>query len=1117
MTKKGIYKLVTKPHIFLKDYMKKNKEAKRKLKIYVEKVIDINIPFHSYYYGLFLVLNKGKFFHLAEKSLKRAIGLKAKAIYHYQLGVILKRKNQWWQIVDSISKAIEMNPSADIKWHLAYAEALEKMNRFEEASFVLEKFAQDNKLDSDWYFTYGYLLEKASKKKQAQIAFSKAIELDTDKNSKELGIGIFYEKKGRWIEALEAYTKEVEKQPENALIYYKLGLSYDRCYDWENAEVSFVKALTLDTTDAHWFYRLGFVRERQEKWKEAEEAYRFALERQENFYPSWYYRLGYVLEKQGKYKESTKAFKEQRILQDAHGITEARYNKNNGLKKIVNYTEYYERHEVEDKTILYESYHGRSISCNPYAIFKSLLSDERFYNYKHIWVMNNKSKIPKDLKNNINIIFIERDSDIYMRYLTIAKYLINNVTFPEYFIRKENQIYLNTWHGTPIKSLGKDIKDEFMAHKNVTRNFLQSSHLISPNPYTTNILLDRYDVAEIFSGIVAETGYPRQDLMLNISSNDKDLLKNRLKIPKKKQVVLYAPTWRGAHGEAVFDTKQLEEDIKNISNISNVHLLFRGHHMIEGLLSSLDIGGTVVPSDIDSNTLLSIVDILITDYSSIAFDYMALSRPILYYAYDREEYEKERGFYFPLEELGGQICSTNKELISSLENIVQTTNIDKKQQEAQKKFCLYDDGQATMRVIDLIFFNKKDKCQLIEKVQKRSILFYGGPFIPNGITTSFINLLNHIDYDKFIVTIIVEPELMDKFPEKLTQVSKIDTNINILGRVGKSNTTLEEKWIVDKFSSNKGLTSNEMWTLYNQSHSRELNRILGGTLFDNIINFEGYNSFWTALFSIRKNNIIYLHNDMLGEWKLRFPYLEKNFKLYSFYKKLISVSEQTMNLNRQNLSNIFNIKEDKFVYCDNVQNPEYSLGRAIELIENIEDEKIFIDTKVFINIARLSPEKDQEKLIRAFQKVSLSHPEARLVNLGSGALEEHLNNIIKELNLESKVFFLGQKFNPYPYLQKSDCFVLSSNHEGQPMTLFEAMILKKPIIATDIVGNRSVLEGRPGLLVENSEEGLVNGMLDFLEGRYIESKTFDYEAYNQNALGMFYTKVCQGELDEVSS
>ena len=286
-------------------------------------------------------------------------------------------------------------------------------------------------------------------------------------------------------------------------------------------------AVIEDTTNTNLWYKLAKQYEKEESYEKAEWAYQNLIDRKENFDGNLYFLLGHILVLQNKQEKASFAFKEQRTMQDAHGMIETLYYKDTGLKKVIDYTEYYERYTLDEKTILYESYHGSSISCNPYAIFKSLLIDKRFKDYKHIWVINNKDKIPKEFKNDINIIFIKRNCDLYMRYLAKAKYLINNVTFPEYFIRKKGQVYLNTWHGTPIKSLGKDIKDDFMAHKNVTRNFLQASHLIQPNPYTTDILLDRYDIKNIFSGLVAETGYPRQDLMLNITENEKILLKEK--------------------------------------------------------------------------------------------------------------------------------------------------------------------------------------------------------------------------------------------------------------------------------------------------------------------------------------------------------------------------------------------------------------------------------------------------------------------------------------------------------------------------------------------------------------------------------------------------------------
>ena len=1207
MTRAGLKKLVTKPHIFVSDYMQK-KFNKEKLKHLVLKSIDMNIPIHQFYYLLFQELKKQNHTYQATEALKKAITLKPNAvIYHCELGSLLKSKKQWWQAVEAFEQAYTLE-NLNMKYSLEYSYTLEKMNLFEKVCEVLKPLSEMEQLKSDGYFRYGNALEKMEEFDLAEEAFSRVIELDKKNDSKKLGIGIFYEKKGEWISAKKAYEKSLKIENFNANIQYKYGLSLERCYFWEKSEEEYLKAIGLKPNSIYWYYKLGFVRERKGDYKGASEAYLHAVSKRNTSY--WYYRLGYVLSKLNdsenscraflmmkkivlseieeendlsqiellndiksynnraiekltnrlqvdstdnsiwnelvnlyrdmglyldaadtlrelisrtndfngnlyftlghlltlakKYEEATDAFLEYRILQEAHGVSENNYNKNKGLNRIINYTEYYERYRIEDKTILYESYHGRSISCNPYAIFKELLDDTRFETYKHIWILDDIKKIPDFLKSYKNVIFVLKDSDLYMRYLASAKYLINNSTFPNYYIRKDGQFYLNTWHGTPIKFMGKDIRNDFMSHKNVIKNFLHTTHMIHPNKYTEDILLGTHDIADIYSGCSIEIGYPRQDLMLNISKEDKNNIYETLEIDSSQKIVLYAPTWRGTFGEADFDTTKLVADIIKLKEIENIQILFRGHYAAEKAFKTLDIPVTVVPDSIDTNSLLSVVDILITDYSSIAFDFLALERPIIYYVYDQKEYEEERGLYFPINELGGEICVDNSELKSSLEKVLLEDKITDKQKEAQLKFCALDDGKATQRVIDLFFFNNQNPNK---STDKQSILFYGGDFNPNGINTSYLNLLSHIDSDKYTITIVIDPNAVNNSDARKEQFFRLPEHINVVGRVGRMTMTLEEQWIKNKFESQYKLASDEMKNVYKKLYQREFKRIFGYAKFDAVIEFNGYGVFWPSLFANQPNNTIYQHNDMYGEWVLRFAALENIFHLYSNYNKMISVSEATMNHNINNLSELFNLNKNNFRYCDNVQNPTESLIKAEEELEVKEDKKIFENNRVFINIARLSPEKDQEKLIRAFSVISQRYPDIRLINLGSGALEHYLKQLIRELKLEKKVFFLGQRSNPYPYLKQADCFVLSSNHEGQPMTLFEALILKKPIIATDIVGNRSVLEGRPGLLVDNSHEGLEQGMIDFLEGKYKDEKSFDYEVYNQNALEMFYKKV----------
>ncbi|MDY0409425.1 glycosyltransferase [Paracerasibacillus soli] len=162
----------------------------------------------------------------------------------------------------------------------------------------------------------------------------------------------------------------------------------------------------------------------------------------------------------------------------------------------------------------------------------------------------------------------------------------------------------------------------------------------------------------------------------------------------------------------------------------------------------------------------------------------------------------------------------------------------------------------------------------------------------------------------------------------------------------------------------------------------------------------------------------------------------------------------------------------------------------------------------FITIGRLSPEKDHEKLLNAFSHIAADKNNIKLYIVGEGALEETIKNIISTLHLTNKVFLTGQLTNPYALLNQCDCFILSSNYEGQAIVLLEALILGKPIITTDSPGPRSVLEGGYGLIVENSVTGLVEGMRRFLNGGKLNNKVFDYESYQEEALNMFYEKVC---------
>lgn len=272
------------------------------------------------------------------------------------------------------------------------------------------------------------------------------------------------------------------------------------------------------------------------------------------------------------------------------------------------------------------------------------------------------------------------------------------------------------------------------------------------------------------------------------------------------------------------------------------------------------------------------------------------------------------------------------------------------------------------------------------------------------------------------------------------------------------------------------------------------------------------------------------------------------FSLYKCFNKIVSVAKHTRDLNAENLAHY--VDANKMVYVHNSLNVEKIIdsvenhGFSIEsyegqdhIIQKEEKPGIFSMKGIrlpkhneinFVNMGRLSPEKDQEKLIKAFSQLinKYKNLKMKLYIIGDGILKETLSDLVETLGVEESVIFTGQMKNPFFLINKADCFVLSSNHEGQPMVLLETLVLNKPIIATDIAGSRSILEDGYGTLAPNNVDGLFSEMEKFVldnsedKGSTLNKdlnynrrfKRFNYEDYNQQAMKMFYREVCSEEV-----
>lgn len=1044
----------------------------------------------------------------AEEYLKKALGLGFHELdIHWLLALTITRLGRTWESLKYYESAHIADPE-NLEKLVELAKTYERMECTAEAVKSFNAACLLAPKNSDLHYSLGLNLRNVGKNDEAEVAFASAIKFDTSNQSKRFGIGALHARKGFWNEAIIDYRNEIAKNGnKHPAIFYRLGMAYEKSYSWDEAIAYYSQAVNLDCTDYYWHYRLGLCYERKQLWGHAASAFKNAIKRNENFDPALYGKLAEILSRSNDLTAANETYKLSAILSKNYGIDDTKDRQNEGFRVVNDYTEMYKNLSIDEKSVLFESYHGASISCNPYAIFKEIFNDENFAGWTHIWVINDKGRIPAELRNQQNLIFVKKDSDLYRFYLSTCKFLINNSTFPPYFMRKPDQVYLNTWHGTPQKTLFKDINNGEFGHKNIARNFLHATHLLAPNLHTEKVLLDSNDISEIFPGKVLRIGYPRIDLMLNASEATQADIYKKLRIPRDKPVILFAPTYR--EGQTEDDLKKLKFDLETLYS-SEYTVLFRGHYFVEEKLNAIKSPVKVVPQEIDTCELLSIVSILITDYSSIFFDFLPKNKTILFYLPDYARYKKERGLYIEKDELPGVCFGTIQETKNHLEKLLRKPKISlhPNHKICLKAFCGSDKGHSTKDTIAAFFFDKTNQNDSRQSSKKKHILFFAGGFIPNGITSSFINLVKSIDREKYSITVAIDPGVVLLEPDRMEQIQRILPFANVIARCGRMNITLEEKWIASKITTSYSVDSEELMRPYKASYRREFLRNFGYAKFDSIINFEGYSQFWSALFAFGSKSLdakksIYLHSNMYEEMKTRFPNLRGIISTYKHYDSLISVTDKVRQENMELLHQSFNIPPSRFRYVKNALLPDEIIKRAEEKDECHKLPWPTKDNYIFLTMGRLSPEKDHEKLIRAFQIVHKKQPSTKLVIVGQGPLKSHLEAVITELRLGNAIYLAGQQYNPFPLLKQASCFVLSSNHEGQGMVLLEALTLDKPVMSTDISGPRSVLEDGYGLLVGNNIKALALGMQDIFSKK-VSFREFDPAAYAEDAMIQFY-------------
>lgn len=353
--------------------------------------------------------------------------------------------------------------------------------------------------------------------------------------------------------------------------------------------------------------------------------------------------------------------------------------------------------------VLFDAFKGTQYSDSPRAVHEEMVA--RGVDVEQLWVVrDDQVDLPPTARP------VRMWSQEWYEALATSRYIVANNHLPDWFEKRPEQVVVQTWHGTPLKKIGHDIEAVHFADQRylerVAKEVQNWDMLVSPNSFSTPILKRAFQ----FPGEMVECGYPRNDLLRRPGTEGRAAeIRRRIGLPPGKRIIMYAPTWRDdqfyAPGKYKFDFRIDLADARARLGADHVLMVRRHPNVVDPVPGAGD-GFVFDVSDYPDMADLSLItDVMITDYSSLMFDYVNTGRPILFFTYDLEHYRDTlRGFYFEFAESApGPLVSESAELISAIRDVdrIQAAYAER-YRWFQDQFCDLDDGYASARLTDRI-------------------------------------------------------------------------------------------------------------------------------------------------------------------------------------------------------------------------------------------------------------------------------------------------------------------------------------------------------------------------------------------------------------------------------
>lgn len=777
------------------------------------------------------------------------------------------------------------------------------------------------------------------------------------------------------------------------------------------------------------------------------------------------------------------------------------------------YTKYYKKLPLDPRVILVEAQQGREIAGNIFYLLRYLSKNEKYADFKiYLSARGRSAPLFQTLlethgMEDIGVVILAGDQ--YFRLLASAKYIITDNTILPFWLKKEGQCLLNTWHGTPLKTLGRKVNDDYHNIGNAQKNFALADYILFPNEHTRDCVIEDYMLRNISLGRYVLSGYPRNEAFFDAQAAAD--IRQELEL-EGKRVYAYMPTFRGTAGKGGTDKNDAyllyylceldkllgEDEVLYV----NLHPVARSKVDFEKLFRHI----LPFPAQYETYEFLNAMDCLVTDYSSVFFDFAVAGKKIVLFPYDKEEYFRDRGTYLDMETLPfPQVF----DLESLLEELRSGKNYD--DGDFLKRFCPCEGPGAAQRLCDTVILGEDTGLEL-RKIQdngKENILIYAGNLAGNGVTTSLRNMLSQVDASRYnyILTFMSE-----KVSSNRENIRAFPAGVSYYCTSGDMELTIPQRVFRKLFKL--GLVRTGLYMkVMGKTIDLNWRRSFGDIPFRTVIQFNGYESETMLLWSrFRGNKVIFVHSDMKREIKTRGNQRADVLRyVYRAYDKVAVVTQDIYRATRELAG-----AQARLCLCRNAIDDDGVREKAERELELQERTRVYPEPealsailerpgKKFITVGRFSPEKGHFRLLEAYRRVLREYPDTALIVVGGSSNRDYYQQTVQrveELGLAERVVLVMNIANPFPILKRCDYFVLSSLYEGFGLVLAEADILGKSVISTDIPGPRGFLREHGGTLVEDSQEGLYQGMKALLAGE-IRGMVVDYKAYNQTAVEEF--------------